>query len=259
MTSRSVGLFSLCALSIVTAASSAWAIRPDLDGERGIEAQIALGVGGFSNGTQRIFIENGRAGVSAQPTVVGAGFNFRAAVGYRIMPAFSVGASFSISPLAAYPLANAPDRYNYSASTLSAGVYGRLYPLALVASIPRTARVEFSSWGDLRRLDPYVSLGAEFQSLTYAQTDRMASQVGATLSRASISVPVGLGFEYRLFQPLAVGLSSTLAPSFGSWTNVRASSVMGGNIVSAESNYQSEDPVNLAWSVGLSVRYTLTL
>lgn len=240
-------------------ASSAWAIRPDFDGERGIEAQVLLGVGGFSNGTQRIITDSGRAGVSASPTIVGAGFNFRASLGYRIIPALSVGASFSISPLAAYPLANTPDIYHYGASTLSVGAYGRLYFLALMSSIPRTTRVEFSSWRDPRRFDPYASLGVEYQNLTYTQTNRMATQIGATITRTSISVPVGLGFEYRVIQPLAVGLGAVLSPTFGAWLDRSVTATLNGNIVTTKSSAVGEDPVNLAWSVGLTVRYTLTL
>jgi len=255
---RSFFVASLVAASSLASASSAWAIRPDFDGERGIEAQVQLGVGGFANGTQRIITESGRAGVSASPTIVGAGFNFRASVGYRIIPALSVGASFSISPLAAYPLANTPDIYDYGASTLSVGAYARLYFLALTA-IPRTTRVEFSSWGDPRRFDPYVSLGVEYQGLTYSQTNRMATQIGATITRTSISAPVGLGFEYRVIQPLAVGLGAVLSPTFGAWLDRTATATLNGNIVTTKSSAVGEDPVNLAWSVGLTVRYTLTL
>lgn len=258
-TRSSLLLASLVGASLFASASSAWAIRPDYDGERGIEAQVLLGVGGFANGTQRIITDSGRAGVSASPTIVGAGFNFRASVGYRIMPALSVGASFSINPLAAYPLQGAPDIFDYGASTLSAGAYGRLYFLGLVSSIPRTTRVEFSSWGDLRRLDPYVSLGVEYQNLTYSQTNRMATQIGAVITRTSISVPVGLGFEYRVMQPLAVGLGAVLSPTFGSWLDRTATTTLNGNIVTTKASSTGEDPVNLAWSLGLTVRYTLTL
>lgn len=258
MSSRKT-LISLLVASLVCASGSAWAIRPDFDGERGIEAQVFAGVGGFSNSTQRVITESGRAGVSMAPTILGPGFNFRASVGYRFMPAFSAGASFSINPLGAFALGGAPDIYNYSASTFSVGAYGRLYFLALMSAIPRTTRVEFSSWGDPRRLDPYVSLGVEFQSMTYQQTNRMAAQIGASLTRTSISAPIGLGFEYRLIQPLALGLGAVLAPSFGSWTNRSVTSLVAGNIQSMQDSFVSEDPVNLAWSVGLTARYTLTL
>lgn len=248
-------LIAVCAL---VRASSAWALRPDFDGERGIEAQVQLGVGGFSNGTKRILTEPGSTGASAPPTVVGAGFNVRASVGYRIIPALSVGASFSISPLAAYPLASTMERYDYDALTLAAGAYGRLYVLALTSSIPRTARVEFASWLDPRRFDPYVSLGVEYQSLTYTQTLSSARQIGATFTRTSISVPVGLGFEYRVLQPLAVGLGAVLSPTFGAWLDRTVTATVSGNIVTNKNSWVGEDPVNLAWSVGLTARYTLT-
>lgn len=259
LASRTIVSSLLVAASIVSASSTARAIRPDFDGERGIEAQVQVGLGGVSNTSQRVITENGRSGVTAPPSVLGPGFNFRAQLGYRIMPAFSVGAAVSFNPLGAFPLSGTPDIYNYGASTLSAGVYGRLYFLALVSAIPRTTRVEFSSWGDLRRLDPYVSLGVEYQSIAYTQNNRVAMQVGASFARTSISAPVGLGFEYRLLQPLAVGLGAVLAPSFGAWVSRSVTTVTGGNIQSTQDSFIAEDPVNLAWSLGLTARYTLTL
>ncbi|MBL8685393.1 MAG: hypothetical protein JNK05_39810 [Myxococcales bacterium] len=251
---------AVTAIAITSTPLTAHAIRPDYDGERGIEAQVLFGVGGFTAGTQRIFLQQGMGGVSALPQIVGAGFNFRVSAGYRIIPALSVGASFSISPLAAFlPPTLREDQWATSALTYSVGVYGRLYYLALLPSIPRTSRVEFSSWGDLRRLDPWVSLGVEFQNLSYRQVFREANNVNASNTRSSASIPFGLGFDYRVLPMLSVGVAGTIAPTIGSGTTFTRSYIMSGNLVTENMAYNSEDPVNLWWSVGLGAKYTLSL
>lgn len=238
----------------------AHAIRPDYDGERGIEAQMLLGVGGFSAGTQRIFLQQGMGGVSALPQIIGPGFNFRVSAGYRIIPALSAGISFSISPLASFlPPPLREDQWATSALTYSVGAYARLYYLALIPSIQRTSRVEFSSWGDLRRLDPWVSLGVEFQSVSYRQVFRESNNVNSSSTRSSASIPLGLGFDYRVLPMLSVGLGATIAPTIGSGTTTSASYIMSGNLVTVSNTYNSEDPVNLWWSVGLGAKYTLSL
>lgn len=261
----SVAARSLCfivtASCVALASRSAHAIRPDFDGERGVEAQVAFGVGGFANGTQRIFIPANTAGVSAQPVVVGPGFNVRAALGYRITPALSVGASFTIGPQGAFALNNmpSPESWTYGASTFAVGGYARLYVLALTKAIPRTTRVEFDSWGAARRWDPWISLGVEYQSVQWSQTLRASPNVNASLARASASVPVGLGVEYRVIPMLAVGVTSVLSPTFGAGVFNQNSAIVLGNLVTMTNTFTAEDPVNLFWSVGLSARYTLTL
>jgi hypothetical protein len=255
-------LLALCALTAtISVAPDALAIRPDLDGERGIEAQVGFGVAGVANSHPRFLsmVGPGAPGPSAT-SLLGPGFNFRAALGYRFAPMLSAGLSFSIAPLGAYELPNAStSTYQYGASTFSVGAYARLYYLALVSSIPRTARVEFLSWGDLRRLDPWVSLGVEYQSISYTQTNRAMPAIGAAFSRGAIAVPVGIGFEYRLIPMLAVGLATHLSPTFGSWSTKQSTNVVGGNIQTVNESYSADDPVNFVWSAGLTARYTLSL
>lgn len=251
----------LAAATVLSASERAWAIRPDLDGERGIEAQLAFGVAGFANTHQRVISpESMPAGPSA-PSILGPGFNFRASVGYRFIPAFSAGATFTISPLGASALQGAPNMYNYSASTYAVGAYGRLYFLAPVGSIPRTARVEFSSWGDLRRLDPWISLGVEYQSFTYAQVNSGDARLSATFTRGAVSIPFGLGFEFRLLPMLAVGAGAHFGTVVGASTSKVTSSVnrVTSALEEVREGYSAADPVNLFWSAGLTARYTLTL
>jgi|LNFM01.1.fsa_nt_gb hypothetical protein len=253
-------LAALSALAIFATPQRAHAIRPDYDGERGIEAQLLLGLGGFANGTQRIFIQQGMGGVSSSPPILGPGFNIRVSAGYRIIPALSVNATFSLSPLGALiPPPLREDQWAPSALTYSVGGFVRFYYLALVPSIPRTSRVEFASWGDARRLDPWVSVGAEFQNIAYQQVFREARNVNASSSRSSASIPFGLGFDYRVLPMLSIGVAGTVAPTVGSGTNTSASYIMSGNLVTVTNAYNSEDPVNLWWSVGLGAKYTLSL
>jgi hypothetical protein len=234
------------------------AITPDYDGERGIEARVSFGLAGLANSHPRTISMMGMAGPTANP-LLGPGFAFTGSLGYRIAPVVSAGVTFSTGPLGAFPLPNDNTNQNgYSASSYAAGVYGRLYFLALVPAIPRTTRVEFVGWGDLRRLDPWASLGVEYRSVTYAQNNRAMPAIGAVFTRAAIAVPIGAGFEYRVIPALAVGLSVQAAATFGAWTSKDVTQVITGNLQTSNERYIADDPVNLAWGAGLSARYTLS-
>ncbi|MDP3273723.1 MAG: hypothetical protein Q8Q09_00915 [Deltaproteobacteria bacterium] len=249
------------AFLLILSTHDAHAIRPDLDGERGLEAQVALGVGGFSNGTQRLVTPADTTGPTDHQgtAIVGPSVGLRISAGWRFHGALSAGLSLQWQHLGAMPLSGDGGMYDYSASALAVGAYARLYPMAFVSSVPRTARVAFTGMGDLRRLDPWVSLGFEFfDTLGYGQRLRAAPTLGANFSRGSVGIPVGIGLEYRVLPMLAVGLTTHLTPWIGAWNTSVAMDIVSGNPRTTSNSYNGTDPLNLAWNVALSVRYTFT-
>lgn len=243
-------------------ANNAHAIRPDFDGERGIEAQLNFGIAGYSNTTQRLFADADRTGPSftGNRNLLGPGPYFRGALGYRILPMLSVGATFSFHSIGAGLLELTPVTFRANASALAAGVYARLYLMPFFPSASRTPRVEFAGFGDLRRLDAWVSLGIEaYQRLVHRQTDSTEMSIFDESARSSVGIPVGLGADYRVLPMLAFGLNTQLTTVIGAPVTRTGALLQGGVIVPFTQNYTGLDAVNLGWSVSLSARYTLTL
>jgi hypothetical protein len=259
---KATGLAIACVTALLLVPSTAHAIRPDLDGERGFELQLNLGVAGYSNTFQRLIAKADTTGPSFTGTrILAPGVYFRGTLGYRIIPILSVGASFAVQQLGAGVTENTPVTYLADANAMFAGVYARLYFISFFPGVSQTNRVDFAGPADPRRFDPWVSLGVEvFQQFVHTQRPPGADpNLFDRTSRNSIGIPLGLGADYRVLPMLAVGLNTQLTTAIGAWTTRMGSRVESGVIAPFNEMYTSLDPVNLHWSVSLSARYTLTL
>ncbi len=248
--------------TISLTSSAALAIRPDFDGERGIEAQVNLGIAGFSNTTQRTIRDADTTGPSfvGNARLLGPGVYFRATLGYRFIPLISAGLSFSIQQLGAGLVEGSSMAFVPTASAMFAGVYARFYFMSLIPGVSNTRRVEFATAADLRRFDPWFSLGLEpFQRFSLEQRIPGDPTQFDVFTRTSIGVPVGVGADYRLLPMLAVGLNTQITPAFGSSTTWSGSQFAGGVVSTYNRSFISADPINMHYSVALSLRYTLTL
>jgi hypothetical protein len=249
--------------ALVLVAQSAHALRPDYDGERGIEVWITPGAGSlFNTGSQQFLSATDPAFGHATNNALSGGMNLTFGAGYRVSPALSVGLHGQWHGYGADPhVSTGGVTYPSTAGGFSAGVYGRLYLMALLRETPATPNVVFNGWGDSRRLDPWVSLGIDYHSVTRRQSNPMRPRTYVEWERGDIGVPITVGMDYRVVAPLAVGLSAGVTPLFGGWIT-RSDHFLqngtSGNDVVEVTDYQSGVGVNAAWQLGLNVRYTLS-
>jgi len=250
--------------AVLGSASSAWATHPDYEGERGIEAHIALGYGLFASASDRVFLSPGEVAGGALDAFSG-GFNARVGAGYRMLPYLSAGLTVGVQFL------GAAEQYSPSEARLGAtdsfvgytvGVYARLYLGSLLNGARNDPRVFFQSATDRRRFDPFVSLGLEFvqgiqRSRSYTEPQNLASW-----TTSYIGIPVVLGAEYRLLTRLALGVNLGLTPLVGGSTTklTQSRDVRPGidEITRTSTEYTPDSSVNFNVWLGLTARYTLT-
>lgn len=250
--------------AVVSGASSAWATHPDYEGERGIEAHIALGYGLFTSASDRVFLPPGEVTAGALDAFSG-GFNARVGAGYRMLPYLSAGLTAGVQFL------GAADQYSASEARLGAadsfvgytvGLYTRLYVGSLLNGARTQPRVFFHGAGDRRRFDPFVSLGVEFvqgiqRSRSYTEPQNLASW-----TTSYVGIPIVLGAEYRATTQLAVGLNLGFTPLVGaSTTKLRQTRDLRpgiDEITRASTEYTPDASGNFNLWLGLTARYTLT-
>lgn len=265
---RSVTLLRCAVFGAVLAASTAaGATHPDLEGERGLELSISPGIGGYGTHDEGMFLTAQQVQLGAPLTnAFGGGFALRGSVGWRFVPAFSAGVEAglqTVSPSGEFPPTEA--RFGPSDSLFSGhfGVYARFYPIAFLRRNRENPRVFFQGYGDPRRFDPYLSVGVNFiQGISRERTYR-DTQNRLENSISYVGIPVVVGLDYRLIQPLAVGLQFGVTPMVaGSSYRLQENHSMTvgiDEVTRVETTFEPFKAGNLGWFVGLSARFTWTL
>lgn len=251
---------AVASAALALEARSAHALRPDFDGERGIELDVAAGFGTFTNTSQHLFTRATMVSSGVMPrNALSGGLHLAAHLGYRFLPFLSAGVTGQYQFLGAEPFMRSSGPAPAAAEAASVGVYVRLYYLGLITGSYRVRRVRMDQALDARRLDPWLSVGLDvYQTLALAESP--GSQFFARWHRTSVGVPVALGFDVRPIAPLAIGVAATLNTWIGSNTRLERSLDTGtGNPRMESESYESADPVNLQLAIDLNVRYTLTL
>lgn len=271
MASKTTQAGILCAAALSLAGASAHATHPDHEGERGLELSLLPGIGGAFTHHEGVFLQPGdlpRSEFSEPFDSFGPSINADLAVGWRFAPFVSAGLRGGYQALTTANVFTSAEAFYRPVDAIRSfhvGAYGRVYPMAFFNGSRHNPRVFFDSWGDRRRFDPWVSLGVEYMQFQRARTydDVIAQGSTATWTTHSVGIPIGLGFEYRLTQPLAVGVGFTVTPLVaGSTSEDKVTRrVMPGTDVTETSarSYTPAADSNAAFSVTLNVRYTLTL
>lgn len=250
--------------AVLASASAAWAVHPDHEGERGIEAHFTLGYGNFTAASDRVFLTPTDAAFATYDAFSG-GLDVRLGAGYRMLPYLSAGLTTGVQFL------GAADQYSPQESSFGArdsfisyslGAYTRLYLGSLFNGARQNPRVFFNGAGDRRRFDPFVSLGVDFvrgiqRSRSYTEPQDLTSW-----STSYIGIPVVVGVEYRVLTRLAVGLNlgvtTLVAGSTTKLTQNREVRPGLDEITRTSTDYTPASDINFNLWLGLSARYTLT-
>lgn len=248
------------AAGIALAARDAHALRPDFDGERGFELDIAGGFNTFTNTSQRLFTRTSMVTAVPARNALLAGGHLAAHLGYRFLPFLSAGVTGQLVIPGAEPFVRVMETVPASALGGSVGVYVRFYYLGLITGTWRVRRVRMDRLADVRRLDPWLSVGFDFYQTLALTEQAPGSPYYARWQRTSVGVPVAVGLDVRPIAPLAIGIAATFNTWIGSGTHFERYFDDGSGIPRTETDqYDSADPVNLQVSIDLNIRYTLTL
>ncbi len=246
--------------------STALATHPDNEGERGIELQVGFGIAGWGTTDDSISFMPSELSTGTLGAVTGPGLALRGAVGYRFNPWLSAGVSFgwqSVGSAGQYTVSEAALGARDGYSSWQMGVYARFYPLAYTQRWYEHPRVFFTGPTDLRRLDPWVSLGVDYISAfnrtrTYSDPSNLS-----TWNTTYVGIPIGFGLDYRLVQAFAIGIALTLTPMFSGSTDATHQDHVfrpGYDVVSTTTtSYTPASSTNFETFFGLTARYTFTL
>lgn len=230
------------AVAVNLFAVTAHALRPDFDGERGVEAFATVGYGSLFYTRDPLFLsERDPAFHVSQPVnALGGGAHLVFGAGYRMRPWISAGLRGQLQFLHAEPVVSpGGTSFPSDGGGASFGVYCRLYPMVLVNPTRYVPRVSIDRWDDPRRLDPWVSLGVEYQDIWRKNyNDMRPDQEYRLWHRRSVGVPLTVGGDVRILPPLAVGLSLGITPLFGAWIEETQSYLSAGNQRTESRQYQ---------------------
>lgn len=194
-------LFTL-PLLLVAAASPAFAAEsdppktePPSDAHlRGVEIALRPSVGG-AGGDAPVTIADPdapmalRPGSSAYKWAAGVGMQ----IGWRFHPFVSAGVRVDMGRVSAE---NPSDgTRDLGRETMGAGLYTRIYPLAMNESVRR-------------HFDPWLGIGAGYARdvASFTMPDGK-TQVAVEAQRHAIAIPIGIGFDYRVTEWMSVGPS----------------------------------------------------
>lgn len=245
------------AVAVCAGASPALAIRPDFDGEQGIEAHITGGYGSLVSTSERVFQSRSDA-VGTPPNALSGSYNLRFGLGYRFTPIISAGLLFQLQGVDTAPFVTATGSDPTSGGAWSLGAYARLYFMPLITGSLSVRRVNLAGPGDTRRFDPWASLGVEYFALARS-TQRPGTSDSASWSMRSLSFPITAGFDYRVITELAVGLSVGIAPMATLGMDKTENFLQAGNPTTRTTAIDVATGGNALWFVGVDVRYTLSL
>ncbi|MFO0606059.1 MAG: hypothetical protein U0324_22995 [Polyangiales bacterium] len=261
----------LCAATVALAGRAAHATHPDYEGERGLELSLFGGIGGAFTHDEGVFLPTTslpRAEFSEPYDSFGPSFAGDLAAGWRFAPYVSAGLRGGYQALTTANVFTSAEAGLGPTDTIRAfhvGAYGRVYPMAFFNGSRHNPRVFFDSWGDRRRFEPWLSVGVEYMQFHRGRTYGDVRFQGSSASWTThyLGIPVGVGVEYRLFQPLAVGLGFTVTPlvAGGADEDKVIRQITTGSDTTSQSarSYAPAADANAAFSVTLNVRYTLTL
>ncbi len=250
-------------------ATVAMATHPDYEGERGIELQLAAGLGGSFTHDDSVFLpsqELPRPEDNAPPDAFGASAGFSLTAGYRITPYLSMGVSGTYQLLsAAEPNSEANFGGRDTIRSFQVGAYARVYPMSFFNGSRTNPRVFFDTWTDRRRFEPWLSLGVSFAQYSRSREYNEVSYLGSytNWTTSYIGVPIGIGVDYRLIPSLAVGLSFNVTPLAGGGTSKERSihETRPGvdQTTNTTASYAPGADGMTSFFVGLGVRYTINL
>lgn len=265
MRTRWASLIVVGALSLAPA--RAWATHPDHEGERGLEAQLTLGGGTFSEHDDRVFLSPMQLQLNRERyDVFRGGPGFRALVGWRFNPYVAVHFGFGYTGLSSAE-SYAPSERSAGAqdgfSNWSVSLHARFYWLSLINGARTNPRVFFRGWGDVRRMESWVSLGVELlnkitRERTYANPDTVLRWTAEYTG-----VPIGMGFDYRFTPSLSAGVSLSLTPLMGQsmtyYARQRTVTASTDRVTETTTQYDASERSNFQWFLGIGARYTWTM
>src|SRR5581483_9096618 len=160
-----------------------------------IEIQLQPGFTSFGTTDDRITYGPAQlpADGSALPAIDGSGIALRASVGYRFTPWISAGLTVGVQAVPAaqqFIPSEAMLGAHDSFSSWQLGIYGRVYPLALANGSRDNPRVFFTGPADLRRLEPWLSLGVDFLASISRTRTYSDLKNGASWTTSYVGVPV---------------------------------------------------------------------
>jgi opacity protein-like surface antigen len=221
------------------------AIPPPSDAHlRGVEIALRPTVGG-AGGDAPVTIADAdapralRAGSSTFKWAAGVGMQ----VGWRFHPFVSAGFRFDLGRVSTDDPSN--ETKDLARETMGAGLYTRIYPLALSESTRR-------------HFDPWLGVGAGYgrDVVSFTLPDGK-NQVAVEAQRHAIAVPIGIGFDYRVTEWMSVG------PSFEyAIVNPVAGCVKASVGAASEQVCTGDTRSNLvassagAWNAGVMLRVT---
>lgn len=259
------GVAAAVSLGIVPA--SAWATHPDHEGERGLEAQLTLGGGAFSQHDDRVFLSAMQLQLNRERyDVFRGGVGFRALVGWRFNPYVAAHFGFGYTGLSSaehYAQSERNAGAQDGFSNWSVSLHARFYWLSLINGARTNPRVFFRGWGDVRRMESWVSLGVEFvnritRERTYANPDTVLRWTAEYTG-----VPIGMGFDYRFTPSLSAGVSLALTPLVGQsmtyYARQRTVTASTDTVSETTTQYDASERSNFQWFLGFGARYTWTM
>lgn len=254
-------------LPLILCPTLAHATHPDHEGERGLEAQLMLGAGGYGTHDDTMFLSRREISnaMGVRYDAYRGGFALRALVGWRFNPFIAAHVGVGVDALSSagqYAPSEAARGASDAFTSFNVSLHARFYWLSLINGARTNPRVFFRGWGDVRRMEAWVSLGVELlhrieRTRTYsANTDLIRYVAEYT------GVPIGVGYDFRFTPSLSAGVSLAMTPLVGqSMTRTRRYTT-GAGATSAETtiteSYESQDRSNVHWFFGLGIRYTWT-
>jgi hypothetical protein len=256
---QKVAASAALAAAVGLLAPPAHAIRPDFDGEQGLEVFFRAGYGSLVNTSERVFQSISEATAAGTPANALSGtYNLALGVGYRFMPLVSAGAFVEVQGQDIAPLVTPAGATPSSGFSWGLGAYARFYFMPLVSGSLHVRRVNLAGPGDARRFDPWASLGVQYFALT-RNVQQPGTPLGASWSVASLAVPIAAGFDYRVITELALGVSLGIAPMATLSSAKTETFMQGGNVVTRTGSFDNATGGNALWYVGFDLRYTLSL
>lgn len=256
---------ALCFAAMSALPTTALAMPPDWDGERGFEFDLTLGYGAFGTGSDRVFLTASEVASSMARDAFSGSFSGQLGVGYRFTPYVSAGLSAGFQALSAtndFTPSEAMFGAHDGLTAYRFGVYGRFYLLRFLRRDVEQRRVALDALTDARRIDPWVSLGFDFVSGIQRNRGYNDPQASTAWSTTYFGAPIGVGLDLRVTASLAVGLRFTFSPLFGaSTTKTRQMHNTGAGIdtVTRENtDYTPDASGNVQFIAGVAARYTLS-
>lgn len=255
------------ALSLSLASSTAHATHPDHEGERGLEAQLILGGAGYGVHDDTMFLPTSELGAAAtRHDIFRGGFALRALVGWRFTPYVAAHVGFGVDSLSSandYAASESALGAKDSLSAINVSLHARFYWLSLLNGARTNPRVFFRGWGDVRRMESWISLGVEFFHRIQRERTYGANDAVIRYTAEYTGVPLGVGYDFRFTPSLSAGVSLALTPLLGQsmtrYQRFTQGTGAASTVIERTQTYDTLERSNSHWFLGLGVRYTWTM